>query len=231
MPILSKTQTVAAVSVEQPRWEERSTRRVLKARRDQLLERSRSLVEAAYDLLEEDGLDGLTIRSVLERTSLSRRAFYERFADKDELVLAVFEHTIRLITRRCEEQATASSDPLERLKFVVTFLVQGSGTSKGKHAGQQRAAAISQEHLRLAQSRPDDLQAALSPLLTLIARHLRDGMQAGLVRRTNPQRLAALIYNLVSTTVQSALLTKPNPRAQHSELANEIWTFCLQGVA
>jgi AcrR family transcriptional regulator len=230
MPVVSKKQTVAAVSAEQPRWEERSTRRVLKARRDPLLERSRSLVEAAYDLLEEAGLDGLTIRTVLERTGLSRRAFYECFADKDELVLAVFEHTIRLITRRCEVQATASSDPLERLKFVVTFLVQGSGNSKGKGAGQQRAAAISREHLRLAQSRPDDLQAALCPLLTLIAQHLSDGMQAGLVRRTNPQRLAALIYNLVSTTVQSALLTKPNPRAQHSELAKEIWTFCLQGV-
>ncbi len=47
------------------RWEERSATRVLEAGRDQILERSRRIVEAAYVLLEQDGLDGLTIRAVL----------------------------------------------------------------------------------------------------------------------------------------------------------------------
>jgi AcrR family transcriptional regulator len=234
MPAVSKKETLAAASTKSPvQWEERSTQRVLQARREQLLERSRSLVEAASDLLQQDGLEGLTIRSVLKRTGLSRRAFYERFADKDELVLAVFEYTIRLITRRCEAQDRTLSNPLERLKFIVTYLVLGESSSKNKQTG-QRAAAISQEHLRLAQCRPDDLQAALSPLLALIARHLSDGMDAGLIRRTNPQRQAALIYNLISTTVHTALLTKQSAhasRAHRSELARDIWAFCYHGIA
>ena len=37
--------------------------------------RSRPIVDAAYELLEQHGLDGLTIRAVLMRTRLARRAF------------------------------------------------------------------------------------------------------------------------------------------------------------
>src|SRR6185437_5015781 len=59
-------------------------------------DRARLLISAAYDLLESEGLEGLTIRAVLKRTGLARRAFYERFAGKDDLVLAVFEQTIGL---------------------------------------------------------------------------------------------------------------------------------------
>jgi len=92
-----------AFSNTHARWEERSTHRVLAAHREQILERSRQIVEAAYQLLEEKGLEGLTIRAVLTKTGLSRRAFYERFADKDELVLAVFEETIRLATNHYGE--------------------------------------------------------------------------------------------------------------------------------
>src|ERR1700732_1003359 len=106
-PISKTDPSFVTARVDVPaRWEERSTNRVLESRRDQILERSRQFVEAAYELLEEQGLQGLTIRAVLDKTGLSRRAFYERFADKDELVLAVFEHTIRLATDLYSERVS-----------------------------------------------------------------------------------------------------------------------------
>src|SRR4051794_238566 len=63
---------------------------------DPSVDRSRQIIGAAYELLADEGLEGLTIRAVLKRTGLSRRAFYERFSGKDDLVLGVFEQTIRL---------------------------------------------------------------------------------------------------------------------------------------
>ena len=60
----------------------------------ELDDRNQQIVAAAYDLLDEEGLEGLTIRAVLQRTGLARRALYDRFAGKDDLVLAVFDHTI-----------------------------------------------------------------------------------------------------------------------------------------
>jgi AcrR family transcriptional regulator len=226
---------VAPHDATEVRWEKRSSHRVLELRRDRILERSRQIVDAAYELLEDEGLEGLTIRAVLTRTSLSRRAFYERFADKDELVLAVFEHSIRMATIQYSRQVEALADPLERLKLIVTCLLLGRGTSRAptRSKSSRRGAAMSREHLRLADSRPSDLQAALSPLLTLIATQLADGMHAGVIRRCDPHRLAALVYNLVATTAHTELLAQTASRpdwAKRARLAQETWEFCRRAL-
>jgi len=218
------------------RWEERSAQRVLETSRDQVLERSRTIVDAAYALLEEGGLEGLTIRAVLTKTGLSRRAFYERFEGKDDLVLAVFEQAILMAAQLFREQIAALPDPLERLKLIVSYIVLGKGMQPATDDAHnnRRGAALSREHLRLAESRPHDLQVALSPLIALIAQQLADGMAVGTVRKDNPQRLAALVYNLVSTTVHTELLTsetvQPNQAAK-LQLANDIWEFCRRAIA
>jgi len=218
------------------RWEERSTNRVLAVGRDQILKRSRQIVEAAYELLDQGGLEGLTIRAVLTKTGLSRRAFYERFADKDDLVLAVFEETIRLAAGLYSEQVKDCADPMERLRVIVIGIVLGKIDLAGdsERTSNRRGAAMSREHLRLAQSHPGDLQAALTPLIALIARQLADGMTAGSVRAADAQRLATLVYNLVSTTVHTELLAHETDRpdqARRAQLADDIWEFCRRAIA
>lgn len=228
--------SVAAPAPAQARWEQRSTSRVLEGRRDQILERSRQIVAAAYELLEKDGLEGLTIRAVLNSTGLSRRAFYERFADKDDLMLAVFEEAIRSAARHFGEQVRTLSDPLERLRFIVTSIALGTGSPDILNTGHsgRRGGAMSREHLRLAEARPHDLQAAINPLITLIAEQLADGMQAGSVRRGAPERLASLVYNLVSTTVHTEMLTEEAAqpdRERRVQLAADMWEFCRRAIA
>jgi AcrR family transcriptional regulator len=215
--------------------EERSAKRVLDAGRDQVLDRSRRIVEAAYDLLAEEGLEGLTIRAVLNKTGLSRRAFYERFEGKDDLVLAVFEQTIRAATIHFSKLISILPAPMERLELIVTHIVLGKNSMAAAHqpASNRRGAALSREHLRLAESRPHDLQAALSPLIALIAQQLSRGMDDGSVRGGNPHRLATLVYNLVSTTVHTELLAQesaqPDP-AHQAQLAADIWEFCRRAI-
>jgi AcrR family transcriptional regulator len=229
-----KTGTLALRQDAPAPWEERSRNRVLKIGGDQILERSRRIVEAAYDLLDEEGLEGLTIRAVLEKTGLSRRAFYERFAGKDDLMLAAFEQTIWLAARHYREQVAALADPMARINLIFTCLVLGQSNLQdtGGHSN-RRAAAMSREHLRLGESRPDELQAALNPLITLIAEQLSSGMKVGLVRDGVPQRLAALVYNLVSTTLHTELLAQKGSRGdrgRRTKLAAEIWEFCRRAI-
>jgi len=216
-------------------WEDRTAQRVMEGSREQILERSRRIVEAAYELLEEDGLEGLTIRAVLNKTGLSRRAFYERFEGKDDLVLAVFEQTIRLATTHYSAQVRTLADPMERLQLLVFCIVLGRESLDGDDSklSHRRGAAMSREHLRLAESRPDDLQVAVRPLITLIAEQLADGMHEGVVRVGDPQRLATLVYNLVSTTVHTELLAHQNvqpDRANRTRLAEDLWEFCRRAV-
>jgi AcrR family transcriptional regulator len=182
-------------------------------------------------------LEGLTIRAVLNKTGLSRRAFYERFEGKDDLVLAVFEQTIRMAAQLFGEQVAALTDPMERLKLIVTYIVLGEGMQSSPHSNapqsHRRGAALSREHLRLAEARPHDLQVALSPLIALIAQQLADGMAVGVVRKGDPQRLAALVYNLVSTTVHTELLaleSAQSDRTATAQLAGDIWEFCRRAI-
>jgi AcrR family transcriptional regulator len=199
-------------------------------------DRQEKIIAAAYELLEEEGLEGLTIRAVLTRTGLARRAFYERFAGKDELVLAVFEQTIRTAADLYAGQCRRLPDPVERLRLIVSCIVLGTESleEQGSRHGQRRSAALSREHLRLAESHTEALQQALRPLIDLIAAQLAEGIAAGLVRAHDPQRLAWLVYNLVSTTVHIELLTEQagEPDAPRRDaLAVEIWDFCRRAIA
>ena len=51
----------------------------------------RRLLDAAYECLEEKGLDGMTTRDVLERAGMSAGTLYHYFSGKDDLVIALAE--------------------------------------------------------------------------------------------------------------------------------------------
>jgi AcrR family transcriptional regulator len=202
--------------------------------------RARQLVEAAYELLDEAGLEGLTIRAVLARTGLARRAFYENFSGKDDLVLAVFEETIRLAAEHYRHRASTLADPMERLEMIISSLSLGAATVDdlpGANPGRpamRRSAALAREHLRLADTRPRELQAALAPLLALVAEQLQDGVAAGQVRACDPDLQAALIYNLVSTTIHTELIAEEDARPdleRRLRLAEQVWDFCRRAIA
>lgn len=195
--------------------------------------RTRALLRAAYDLLDEQGLEGLTIRAVLSRTGLARRAFYERFQGKDDLVLAVFDNSLRDAARRFGEMTARCPSPVEALRLIVNSLVVGQLGEEGS-SGHTRSAALSREHLRLAQTRPAELQSALAPLLDLIAGHVSEAIRQGLFRQADPQLHARLVYNLVSTTLHTLLLQEEergvSSRADREALADTIWEFCRRAM-
>ncbi len=198
--------------------------------------RARRIVEAAYELLDEAGLEGLTIRAVLARTGLARRAFYDNFTGKDDLMLAVFEQTIREAARHYRMMTEALPSPMARLGMIVTSIGLGSADldDEGQAAAPRRSAALSREHLRLAESRPDELQAALAPLLALLVEQLQAGIAAGEMRAGDADLQASLIYNLVSTTAHTELLAaeKETPdREWRMRLAGTVWEFCRRAIA
>lgn len=193
------------------------------------------LLAAAYDLLDEEGLEGLTIRAVLARTGLARRAFYDCFAGKDDLVLAVFDRTLREAAAFFERLIAEEADPLRKLKVIVVSIVLGKYGLGNPPPGTRdlRGAALSREHMRLAESRPADLHSALRPLLGLIARTLANGMAGGTFRQGDADRMATLVYNLVSTTVHTELLAEESGLpdiTRRAALADDLWEFCRRAV-
>jgi AcrR family transcriptional regulator len=62
--------------------------------------RRSQLLESALELLGTEGWQGTTVRAICARAHLTPRYFYESFADRDALLLAVFDNI-------AEESATA----------------------------------------------------------------------------------------------------------------------------
>jgi AcrR family transcriptional regulator len=207
-------------------WEERSVSRVLGSGRERVLARSRRFVRAAAELLAETGFEGLTVRSVLDRTRLSRRAFYERFGGIDDLILAVFEQSLRDGAEHIRAQLAAIDDPLARLRFVIDAMLLGPGTQTSL----RYAVVMSREHLRLAEARPDDLQRAIEPFTSLIAEQLAAGMERGVVRRADAFQLATLVQNLVAATMHASLLSRASGPETPARDAAALWEFCLRAV-
>lgn len=58
---------------------------------DRRAERRARLQRAVLDLLAEEGIEAVTIRAVSDRAGLTRRYFYQEFADVDALLVTVFD--------------------------------------------------------------------------------------------------------------------------------------------
>jgi AcrR family transcriptional regulator len=90
----------------------------------------RALVEAGFSILESDGRDALTLRSVSERTGVSKMAPYRHFADKSALLAAIGQRGFELLIDRLK-QADKESDPCVALVDLavahVTFAVEYPG--------------------------------------------------------------------------------------------------------
>jgi AcrR family transcriptional regulator len=59
-----------------------------------------ALIEAARDVLREDGYDGLTIRRVAERAEYGLGTVYTYFTDKDDLLYALVREDFARLTER-----------------------------------------------------------------------------------------------------------------------------------
>lgn len=82
---------------------------------DGLTPRAREIVAAARAILEEEGLDALTMRRIAERLGIRAPSLYKHFPDKESLeaaiISAAFEEQAGVFERAVED----GDDPLEAL--------------------------------------------------------------------------------------------------------------------
>jgi AcrR family transcriptional regulator len=83
------------------------------------------LLEVAAGLLEEGGMEAITLRAVGERAGVSRQAPYRHFADKATLLSVLAARYLeRLGARIAEAAGGASEDPFERLGAMMEAYVR-----------------------------------------------------------------------------------------------------------
>jgi AcrR family transcriptional regulator len=199
-------------------WQQRALDRSLVDAKRRALSKSNGFVRAAMKLLQESGGLQFTVQEVVDRSKLSLRSFYQTFASKDELLLALFEEYIATAAVWQREQMEAHDDPVEQIRVFLTSLWAGK-----LDADVVRSLAL--YNLQLASTRPADLEHALEPQLTVLLEAVERGVANGKVRDDiSSWRLAEILLHTGTAAVHTTILRTGR------ESPDDVWAFCLGGL-
>jgi AcrR family transcriptional regulator len=213
-------------------WREQAVARSLDSARVRAENRVQRFIDAALELIadSESGKD-FTVQEVVERSGQSLRSFYQYFGGKQELLLALFEESVRTTSEDLRQRVDRETDPLERLHtFVVEYyrLCRPTKRGKAKRGGPLALAEFAQQ---LMTAHPEEATRAYAPLVSLFEEVLEGAVSAGAIRGDLHQRrvagvvLEAIMFNVFSDTIGGS----PAERAK-GDAAEELWDLILHGI-
>lgn len=188
------------------------------------MSRSERFIEVATDLLFETGSLDFTVQDLVERSQMSLRSFYQHFASKDELLLAVFEEAVGSFVEGLRQTVDEIDDPLEKLRVYVTAFYGAAD-----QANRPASTALSRYMLMLTQDEPGQLARVLEPQIALLFEIVEAGVAAGRLRGDLPPgALTLLVTQMVMSAVEMKALGAHLVGDGLS--AEQLWDFCTGGV-
>jgi AcrR family transcriptional regulator len=170
---------------------------------------------------------------VVERSGQSLRSFYQYFAGKHELLLAIFEEGIRTSADELSAAIEGVDDPLERLnRFTVEQYqrCQPTPRGKGRAATPIMEPAIIDFAQQLLTAHPKEASRAFRPIVAILEQLLTDAADAGAIRpelasrRVAGAMLGAIMFNTFGATISGTPVAG-------ADGAEELWDVILHGMA
>ena len=88
-------------------------------------------IATALELVEESGRADFTIQTLIDRSNLSLRAFYQHFAGKEELLLALYENATSQFIEAIRQEVAAADGPMEQHEaFCRGFLSRAESCAR-----------------------------------------------------------------------------------------------------
>jgi AcrR family transcriptional regulator len=211
-----------------PAWRQRAVSRSLNAARSRAEQRVQRFLDAAFALIDEKGTTDFTIQEVLDKSKQSLRGFYQYFDGKDELLLALFEETVREATDDLTGVVESESDPFERLRvFTIRLHEWCDPTDTPRKRGTHNRRPIMEFSVHLVANHPDRVKAAMAPIARMMLELIDAAKKAGAISVVDTRRAAALMQQTVMYVWFGNRLAE-NPRMRVT--AEETWEFCLHGL-
>lgn len=212
-------------------WRDLAVARSLDPARARAEKRVQRFLDAALELLSDPDTKDFTVQQVVERSGQSLRSFYQYFAGKYELLLALFEESVYDAARHLEEVVAKETDPLERLRVflfehyrICTPRPDGTATRGGPNP-----AAIAEFSQQLLTEHPKEAAKAFAPVIGQLEEILADAAAAGVIRSDLDHRqiagilLQAIMFNAFASTISGTSLRDSDP--------NPLWEIALNGLA
>ena len=151
--------------------------------------RQEQIVEAALELIGENGVYALSISGIAERVGIVPSALYRHFKSKDDVLDAILELLRKRLMGNVERVREESSEAMQRLKLLlnrharmlsenraIPFVVFSDGIYTGHSERKDRVAQIITGYLRE------------------IQKIIEDGCQEGSIRKDIDTHTAALMF-------------------------------------
>ncbi|BBX03715.1 TetR family transcriptional regulator [Mycolicibacterium moriokaense] len=205
-------------------WQERTIERRLSAARARALARSSRFLATALELVEESGRADFTIQTLIDRSNLSLRAFYQHFAGKEELLLALYENATSQFIEAIRHEVAAADGPMEQLEaFCRGFL------SRAESSEAIGGRVMTIYNLSLEIERPADFAKIWEPHQKLLTKILTSCSRAGLVRKDmTPAQLTTLLNSTLIALAQIGVFHLGVKGAELSE--DQLWAWCKQAL-
>ena len=217
---------IVDAEVEMPTtWQQRTIERRLSTARARALARSSRFLATALELIEESGRADFTIQTLIDRSNLSLRAFYQHFAGKDELLLALYENVTSQFTESIRQEVAAADGPMEQLEaFCRGFL------SRAESSEAVGGRVMTIYNLSLEIERPEDFAKIWEPHQKLLTKILTACSRAGLVRKDlSPAQMTTLLNSTLTALAQIGVFQLGIKGTNLSE--EQLWAWCKQAVS
>jgi AcrR family transcriptional regulator len=212
-------------------WRELAVARSLDSARTRAENRVQRFVDAALELMNETPTGAeFTVQEVVERSGQSLRSFYQYFGGKHELLLALFEETVRSTTDVLRKKVADEKDPLGRVRrFVVEYYAMCRAAPKPRSSTRGVAPMMVDFAQQLLTAHPKEAARAFLPLVSLFSEILDEAKAAGAVRANlRSERVAGVVLEAIMFNVFSSTIARVSMRDDDAE---ELWDLLLNGIA
>lgn len=210
-------------------WRDHAVARSLDPARVRAEKRVQRFLDAATELIASSPDREFTVQEVVERSGQSLRSFYQYFAGKHELLLALFEEAVRTTAVHLEGVIEGEDDPLERLRLFADAYYRACRPSSIRSSSANSAMAEFAQQLLT--KHPKAAAQAFAPLAALCERLLDDASEAGAIRsgldhsQITGVVLQAVMFSSFGDTIAGSRVSDTD------RAASNLWDLLLEGLA
>ena len=207
-----------------PVWAERAVDRspATRRHRERQVEQATLVVDAARRLLAERG-DRFTTQELVKEAGIGLPTFYRLFGGKDQLLLTLFEDLISEHCALLEAAAAEFTDPIARLRFMITATVQATG-------GGAEGRIMTAQYWRLHELFPGEMARATQQYADLLVRQLEVAGSEGRVDSASTRRDAWFTTKLVVAVFHAYAFADAGMDTDLGSVADELWTYCRRAL-
>ncbi len=219
-------------------WREMAVARSLDPARERAEKRVERFLDGALELMVRSPDREFTVQEVVEQSGQSLRSFYQYFAGKHELMLALFEEAVTEAAEQMEKAVADIDDPLERLhvftrRYYRMCRPQPAGAAELGEQGSSRTSAawvMADFAQQLLTKHPGAAARAFAPLSSRYQALLDETAEAGAIRsgldhqRITGVVLQSVMFNSFADTIGGSAVGDVDPSAEW------LWELLLNGL-